>query len=611
MNNVDKTTTYNRAQRPRPGHKCRQLGLPLGLLAFLLGVPLSVAAQNNPAGAVQACIIYEVQGLGCALSGQGPGCWDLALARYNACVARAQTLPPAPLPPAVTPTPRPLDRCPPQSYGEGGIIATNFCVELIDPVPDLVNNAGTGLIANRESLATRGTVVQGVAADGAARVVLRISANFEGEHLKLLLRPDGAGNPNNLPQPDGVLATTEGVPSGYELRLTAVNTSEGPRAFALYFPPKDFSRGGDDDNARNRNVVLQVASVETPSSSSTVGITIARPPVVLVHGLWENRADWNRFTPLVGDPRGRFALAKANYDIKLSASNSQPEYTPDILRSVSSNAFGFSPNAPLVLADINRAINDSKTNGIATAQVDVVAHSMGGTITRALEYLPDYTNSNSFKIGSVHKLITIGTPHLGSPLARQLLQQGPIYDNSCVRDVFAQHGHLAFSSVTPAGTASPLAGGLGDLAVDADGNLSEALQALKESNPHEAPTALIAATENDQNLAGLKSFWHGKAQIYLRDIACTTDQLARALTAEQWSSVFDGQESDGIVPRKSQFASRDGALFPGLIHSSGLEDLGFNGPSELDPDSQSHIPSKVIQLLNAPTGSGYFQLLTH
>jgi hypothetical protein len=42
---------------------------------------------------------------------------------------------------------------------------------------------------------------------------------------------------------------------------------------------------------------------------------------------------------------------------------------------------------------------------------------MGGLVVRQAEQLAGFLGTDSFGYGYVHELITIGTPHLGSPLA--------------------------------------------------------------------------------------------------------------------------------------------------------------------------------------------------
>lgn len=230
---------------------------------------------------------------------------------------------------------------------------------------------------------------------------------------------------------------------------------------------------------------------------------------------------------------------------------------------------------------------------------------MGGTVTRRLEYLPQYTDGSSFGMGNVHKLITIGTPHLGSPLANQLLQDG------CVQTVFAVKHRFSIQTVTAGGM--PTTGGVGDLQGDGfyDSYLSNALLEIQNSTPHEVPTLTIAGAmtasltppSNTNDLAcGLPC---GAAEV--RNV-CPGSTLALSLSPSGWPSVFGGQASDAIVPLNSQVNGNLGALqVPGVIHSAGLEDLSFSGPSELDANSP--IQTGVIGGLNLSLQNSAFKLL--
>jgi len=108
------------------------------------------------------------------------------------------------------------------------------------------------------------------------------------------------------------------------LSTTAVNTPQGPMAFVVYSEPRNFSRGAQDDGAKQRNITLQVNCPDTSGSPTTASssVLIARPPVVLVHGMWSNAAVRNNFNPLgmpdpsIGDPR--FLIRRANYDSVLT-----------------------------------------------------------------------------------------------------------------------------------------------------------------------------------------------------------------------------------------------------------------------------------------------------
>jgi hypothetical protein len=277
------------------------------------------------------------------------------------------------------------------------------------------------------------------------------------------------------------------------------------------------------------------------------------------------------------------------------------------------NSLGFSYNAPSVLLNIKKALKDFRTgnnalaNQAAGTQVDVVGHSMGGLVTRTLETLPGFKDQSSFGVGNVHKLVTIGTPHFGSPLAVQLLNPS----NNCVRKLLAKEGNLAFSTVTIVGSSDPVNGAILDLQGDAPGvPLSAALQALKTPpNPNEAKTALIAAKMTTANLVGngvttgVGCVKCATAALWLACGVVGGDPLASSLTVPAWPTIFsnpDGtHDSDSVVSLSSQLARlATQSIFSGAIHSSGMEGLGFVGPAELDPGSG--VPAFLINLLNAP-----------
>ncbi|MFB3778512.1 MAG: esterase/lipase family protein [Bryobacteraceae bacterium] len=478
-----------------------------------------------------------------------------------------------------------------------GTIVLTPGVEILDPVPDLIS--GTGVVTHPETLARMGKLVIGVAADGAARVVLRIPANLVGEDLTITLLND-LGQASSSTEADGRLTTIEGVDSGGQLQVTAVDTSQGPLAFAIYRPPTNFSRSGQDDNAERRHLSFRIDSLDVEGFTQTVAFDLLRPPVVLVHGLWGDPVDWNGFTPFINDSRFFIRRATYNYPLAGLVAGSVPGYSASVRNRARTNALGFAFNAPLVESQIEKAIIEFReVNAVAAAQADVVAHSMGGTVARTLENLDDFTDWESFGIGNIHKLITIGTPHLGSPLATQLIQ----VDNTCTRNVLAMNKSVSFFTADLSGVGT-VRGGVGDLQGDGwGGGLSTALAGIQNANGHEVPTAMIAGTMTAANLAGLDCTLC--AVSYLRFL-CGGDPLAGSLTVQGWPTVF-GQPSDAIVPRTSQYAGQTGPEVLGVVHTSALvgwRGLGFNGPGELD--QAGNVPARVVQLLNAPVQASDF-----
>ncbi len=140
------------------------------------------------------------------------------------------------------------------------------------------------------------------------------------------------------------------------------------------------------------------------------------------------------------------------------------------------------------------------------------------------------------------------------------------------------------------------------------GGLSPALQALYYAPPIPFVMARVSATENSSNLNGLQRYftWAGAV-----DYACgliAGEPLAFALTPTGWPGIFFGQPNDAVVPLSSQLNGGSlGVTADGVIHSLGLEKLGFYGPIELASDPANSIPTGLINLLNERRDGPDFQ----
>jgi len=459
--------------------------------------------------------------------------------------------------------------------------------QLVDPVPDLLDGPNVSsdvMVLGNQAL---GRVVQAISADGVSTLVIRLIGAPPNEDFSLSLSADGG------------LADAGSSNFGSSLTLQADSSGS---AVLLYRAPIDFARAGGMDGGSTSRVadILFQSPDNNPAVVGDAPIMILRPPVVLVHGLWDSSQAWSGFAPLVGD--SRFFLRTVDYNGLVSGiTASSPAFTSLRLARARQSSLGFAYNAPNVLGQIRQFISEFKTtNQAAAIQADVVAHSMGGDISRSLRRLPDYASSDTFSQGPLHKLITIGTPHLGTPLATKLVQA----TNSCVRNLLALAGNIAFTEV--AFSSATYSGGVGDLQGDGFGGaLSLALQGVQSATVHAAPTASIAGTMTTANLAGLNCpLGMECAAEVIRDY-CSPDPLATALTPTGWPGVF-GQSSDAIVPRFSQLDGSYGIEFTGLVHSVGAETLSFAGPTELD--QASGIPARVIDLLNEPTAGPDFRI---
>lgn len=262
-------------------------------------------------------------------------------------------------------------------------------LEVVDVIPDLFR--GGSFVTDPGELAVRGEARQGAAADGVTRVLARARVNGPGDVTFSL---DGGTAPQ-----DGGFDQVGGNGRNGSVTVSAVQTSAGYEAFALYRTPDEFNRGGDT-NARDRTVTFLSRFVPTGGGSaveSRFTFKLVRPPLVFLHGLWADPGTWK--FPLVRD--SRFP------SIRLA------DYRSTFARS-------FATNSQVARVWIHTAVDDLRRQRIASTQADVVGHSMGGILGRIWTTSGDYKRDDNLRAGDIRKLFTLDTPHTGSPLANLL-----------------------------------------------------------------------------------------------------------------------------------------------------------------------------------------------
>lgn len=131
------------------------------------------------------------------------------------------------------------------------------------------------------------------------------------------------------------------------------------------------------------NAVWNISNI--PSTSANVSFTVRPRPVMLVHGYDDTFSSWGTYQH---DPNFLPLLQGViSYTVKMNT-RGFPTNTID-------------QNAQLLRNEIRKAQNQQGAD-----QVDVVAHSMGGLITR--RYLAAYTTTPT-----INQVIMLGTPNLG------------------------------------------------------------------------------------------------------------------------------------------------------------------------------------------------------
>ena len=141
-----------------------------------------------------------------------------------------------------------------------------------------------------------------------------------------------------------------------------------------------------------------------------VGIVITRVPVIFVHGLHSDEECWDDMIKYLADSKFYDKSQLFALDYKKTHNHSF-ETNKDIVYNCVKNRFDYYKG-------------DLK---IETNKVDIVAHSMGGLLTKQ-----DIKGNTDFK-QMLHKFITINTPHGGSQLGNFMTDTRVINDKHCPR----------------------------------------------------------------------------------------------------------------------------------------------------------------------------------
>jgi pimeloyl-ACP methyl ester carboxylesterase len=330
---------------------------------------------------------------------------------------------------------------------------------------------------------------------------------------------------------------------------------------------------------------------------------VVRPPLAVVHGIWDDDRLWETFSPLVwgtnaNDPR--FSIFRVNFGDNVSAlvEATHPPYANVVRRKILRSALGFEHNAGIVQKSIRRELEVFKTGknpagiSVAAVQVDVVAHSMGGAVTRTMPLLPDFRLGHTYGQGVVHKLVTVDTPHKGSVLATLLTAQMQKREYCVANFLGYRGGNVVLRDARLRGLGL-ISGAVADLVHKVP---SEALQRMNRPGGHRIPTATVVGV-----FTNWASLTHSLGTGALHQ-DCPDDTLARHMTEELWKTLFtadDGTliDSDGVVGVDSQDPNGTGRHFSSYVHSIGMVNLGFAEPKII---SNGEVPTRVIFLLNTP-----------
>jgi len=261
----------------------------------------------------------------------------------------------------------------------------------VDPNPDLVDSSlvsdsrepAEQLIRDADLLSSEGQAVEVVAADGITPVLLRVETE---KRLKFKITSGDIRS--------GTLSNVGGAEHVTELTPALEETSDGRKfAFAVFTAPSEYIAALSP---------VQITAVSDDESVNLkTEILVYRPPVVLIHGIWDSPEFFNDLRPAIED--NGFLVATVSYQdgIHLGEGFASSNHGTERL--------------DLVIKD---TIANFRAADWAITRVNVVAHSMGGLVTRLRpQRIDDYFRTDTFGRGDIGKVVTLNTPHFGSNMA--------------------------------------------------------------------------------------------------------------------------------------------------------------------------------------------------
>ncbi len=435
------------------------------------------------------------------------------------------------------------------------------------------------ITTDKEVLAIGGRTVEGLAADGVTPILLRWYGDPGGateatQEFEVTLKDDN-GSIDPVHVGELCSATLSIQECGNPLRVPIEDVESGNVAFAIIKSPIDFVRSPDDLLCAKRMLTVEarLVSDDLPESPHLANdLTLVRPPVVLMHGIWSSSRAWG--LPLqYGGPFDPYVMV-ADYE-RWHAIRHIP------LTHVARAA------AETVLNWRRKSSFDAMPIPIAATQVDVVGHSMGGIIWR--KYLAEMgttsKRADNLRKGDVHKLILLDSPQRGSPWAK--IASG-VFSIPLVGDVLGGILERNGMCMTCGGVedmrASRMAG-LPGVAVPTHAiygtGASDFIDQGQFPNPGNISNCLGIEPQDKA------TFWIGFVQSWVANIPFT-DVLG---------AIFSGERHDIMVSEGSQKAGLTG---PCTSHFSGLD--GFHTYNNMS----CAVGDRIEQLLNAKTVSDSF-----
>ena len=280
----------------------------------------------------------------------------------------------------------------------------------------VINELNVSALVNDESKA-KNFHRNGLVADGNARLLLVAQTQNATDTIRFeMVNPD-LTEARLYPlavQPTYKVGTNTYDDTGRtSIDLNVTRTDNSSQVTAVLRAGERFLGDGTEQNY-SINVCLTDENGNCGQLQQKVSVIEKKAPVVLVHGLWSNVLAWfdehdsskGLASALAADGH-RYGFI--SYDGDLGPSDTVNASKRNIYERVN-----------------NLCSSMTHAHNVACTRVDMIGHSMGGLFIRELIRQKIHndkslaTFSLSFGQGVIRRVITMGTPHFGSPLANLL-----------------------------------------------------------------------------------------------------------------------------------------------------------------------------------------------
>ncbi len=245
--------------------------------------------------------------------------------------------------------------------------------------------------------------VVGAATDGLSKVLL-VAKTVPNVKVQFLIQGSDNGSLSSLDQ-----SVTN------QPYVNVISNSDG-YAVGVYTAPDGY---GSSYPAGGGNLTVWAFSYDNPNDPtaytlSSNNLELVTPPVVLVHGMWSSPKVWFG---------GGFinSLKSIGYSTISTIYNPQSIFLADYSDGGANETFD--PNSSesqyaigSIANKVSAGVKTYRDHKIVPSQVDIIGHGLGGLMARSYsQKLSSFIRPENYNQGYIHKLITIGTPHRGTP----------------------------------------------------------------------------------------------------------------------------------------------------------------------------------------------------